>query len=102
MLYYTVSGSVMLYYTASGLLYINILRQFLAQRSTIRRMRCTSSRREDKEPSEIPHSANISRHIIFAFFADWNRTSKIKLREILEHRTDANGILGPLNFRLPY
>ena len=27
-------------------------------------------------------------------FADWHRTKKIKLSEILEYRIDANGILG--------
>ena len=34
----------------------------------------------------IPYSAKFSRRIIFAFSADWHRTSKIKLREILEYR----------------
>ena len=31
----------------------------------------------------------------FAFCADWHRTLKIKLHEVLEYHTDANGILGP-------
>ena len=42
-----------------------------------------------------PCSAKYSGHIIFKFSADWQRTSKIKLREILEYRIDANGILDP-------
>ena len=33
---------------------------------------------------DIPYRAKFSRRIIFAFFADCHRTSKIKLREILE------------------
>ena len=32
---------------------------------------------------------------MFTFFADWHRTSKIKLSEMLEYRIDTNGILGP-------
>ena len=39
------------------------------------------------------YSAKVSRHITFSFFADWHRTSKIKLRKISEYRIDANGIL---------
>ena len=38
------------------------------------------------EPGNVPYSAKFSRRITFAFFADWQRTSKIKLREILEYR----------------
>ena len=42
----------------------------------------------------IPYRTKFSRHVIFlAFFADWNRTSKIKLSEMFEYRIDASGIL---------
>ena len=41
---------------------------------------------------DLPYNGIFSRSIIFAFFADWHRTSKMKLREILEYRIDANGI----------
>ena len=41
----------------------------------------------------VPCSAKFSRCAIFTFCADCHRTSKIKLREILEYRIDANGIL---------
>ena len=37
-----------------------------------------------------PYSGKFLRCIIFAFFADWHRTSKIKLREI--YRIDADAL----------
>ena len=40
----------------------------------------------------VPYGANFSWRIIFTFFADWRRTSKIKLREMLKKQhIDANG-----------
>ena len=30
----------------------------------------------------VPYSAKFSRHIIFAFFADWSGTTKIRCRKI--------------------
>ena len=35
------------------------------------------------------YGGKFSRRIISAFFADWHRTSKIKLREVLKCRIDA-------------
>ena len=35
-------------------------------------------------PPIVPYSAKFSRRIILAFFVDWHRSSKIKLRNILE------------------
>ena len=38
----------------------------------------------------LSYRAKFSRCIIFTFFADWHRTSKIKLHEILKYRIDGN------------
>ena len=46
----------------------------------------------------IPHSAKFSGLVIFTFFADWHRTSKIKLREMLKYRIDA--LTSPLSSQI--
>ena len=43
----------------------------------------------DNQFLEISYNTKFSSRIIFAFFADWHQTSKIKLRKILEYRIDA-------------
>ena len=39
-------------------------------------------RRSINTSKEVPYSAKLSRRIIFAFFADWSGTAKMRRREM--------------------
>ena len=45
----------------------------------------------------IPYSAKFSRHIIFAVFADWPQTAKLKLAKCFVVYACIRSIIGPRN-----